>query len=48
MAERLNVLAPRDSWPYNSVIEEDLHNLIDRGLLRPITFGARPEWLVPG
>jgi hypothetical protein len=42
MAERVNVLAPRDSWPYSTVTEEDLQSA------PPLTFGARPKWIVPG
>lgn len=47
MAERVNVLPPRDPWPYSTVTSEDLRILVDGGLLRPSTVGVRPEWLVP-
>jgi hypothetical protein len=42
MAERVNVLAPRDSWPYSTVTEEDLQSA------PPLTFGAPPKWIMPG
>lgn len=48
MAEKVNAIAPRDTWPFSTVTEEDLQSLVDRGLLRPSTFGLRPEWLVHG
>lgn len=45
MAEKLNVLAPHDPWPYSSMADEDLQGLVDGGLLHPRTFVAYPEWL---
>jgi hypothetical protein len=48
MAEKVNVLAPYDMWPFSTVIEEDMQSLVDGGLLCPLTFGVHPEWLVPG
>jgi hypothetical protein len=48
MAERVNVHAPRDQWPYSIMTMEDLRNLIDGGLLHPSTIGVHPEWLVLG
>jgi hypothetical protein len=47
MAEKVNVLAPHDMWPFSTVIEEDLQSLIDGGLLCPLNFVVPPEWLVP-
>jgi hypothetical protein len=43
MAKKLKVLAPRNPWPYSSVIDEDLQSLIDEGLLHSRTFGAYPK-----
>ena len=48
LAAKVNAIAPRDTWPFSTVTEEDLQSLVDRGLLRPSTFGLRPEWLVHG
>lgn len=43
MAEKVNVLAPHDMWPFSTVIEEDLQSLIDRGLLYPLNFVVPPN-----
>jgi hypothetical protein len=48
MAERVTVLPPRDPWPFSSVSEEDLQELVDGGLLRPLIPEERPRWIVPG
>lgn len=47
MAERVNVLVPRDPWPYSTVTVVDLWNLVDGGLLCPSPIEVRLEWLMP-
>jgi hypothetical protein len=35
MAEKVNVLPPRDPWLISYVTDDDLQALVDVGLLRP-------------
>ena len=48
MAEKVNVLPPRDLWSVFSVTHNDLHALVDAELLRPHLHGSQPEWIAPG
>lgn len=48
MAEKVNMLPPRDLWSVSSVTHDDLHVLVDAGLLCPRLHGPQPEWIAPG
>jgi hypothetical protein len=39
MAEKVNVLPPRDSLPISSVTNDDLQALVDARLLHPVSMG---------
>jgi hypothetical protein len=47
MAEKVNVLTPRDPWPISPVINDDLHALVDAELLHPYSYGPRSKWIAP-
>jgi hypothetical protein len=47
MADRVTILSPRDPWPFSTVTAGDLEDLVDEGLLRPLTDKERPEWIPP-
>jgi hypothetical protein len=40
MAEKLNVLVPRDPWPISFVIDEDLQAMVDGGCFAPTPTGC--------
>lgn len=48
MAEKINILPPRDPWSISSVTDEDLAALVNIGLLRPRSHVPQPEWYAPG
>jgi hypothetical protein len=47
MADRVTIISPRDPWPFSTVTASDLEDLVDEGLLRPLTDEQRPEWIPP-
>jgi hypothetical protein len=47
MADRVTIISPRDPWPFSTVTAGDLEDLVDEGLLRPLTDKERPEWIPP-
>jgi hypothetical protein len=48
MAEKPNVLPPRDPWPISSVIDKDLEALVDVGLLCPPLPGSTAQVVCVG
>jgi hypothetical protein len=48
MAEKINVLPPRNPWPISSITDEDLEALVDVGLPCPCSHGSQPEWYATG
>jgi hypothetical protein len=47
MADKVTVVSPRDPWHFSIVAVEDLEALVADGLLRPLSGGPQPEWMVP-
>jgi hypothetical protein len=47
MADKVTVVPPRDPWPSSTVVVGDLEALVANGLLRPLSGGPQPEWMVP-
>jgi hypothetical protein len=48
VAEKVNVLPPRDPWLISSATDDDLQALVDAGLLCPRSHGSYLEWIAPG
>jgi hypothetical protein len=48
MADKVTVVPPRDTWPFSTVVVEDLEALVTDGLLRPLFGEPQPEWMAPG
>jgi hypothetical protein len=44
----VSVLLPRDTWPISFVTDDDLHALVDVGLLCPRLHEPQPKWIMPG
>jgi hypothetical protein len=40
-------ILPVEPWSCSSVTQERLEDLVEEGLLRPITDVAMPEWITP-
>jgi hypothetical protein len=47
MADRVAIIPPRDPWPFSTVTASDLEELVGEGLLRPLTYKQRLEWIPP-
>jgi hypothetical protein len=47
MADKVTVILPRDPWTSSTVVVGDLEALVADGLLRPLSGGPQPEWMVP-
>jgi hypothetical protein len=37
MADRVTIVSPRDSWPFSTVMANDLEALVADDLLRPLS-----------
>jgi hypothetical protein len=47
MADKVTVVPPRDPWPSSTIVVGDLEAIVADGLLRPLSGGPQPEWMVP-
>jgi hypothetical protein len=47
MVDRVTVVPLLDPWPFSIVTVDDLEALVADGLLRPLSGGPQPEWMVP-